>query len=283
MASRTKLLSQLDLALKRPARRRPLIQPQCPSWQHSRCASRSTSANAAKYRRKDQATGQKSKKKQRSTFVQYDLANADQFSLCDAMRYIRAFEVGRPPTSAKYEVHVKMRTQKSGPTIRNRIQLPHPVKTDVRICVICPPDSKYAQDAKKAGASLVGEDSVLEAIKDGRIEILGPKGLMPSTKTGTVVKEVGPSVKSMIGGAAYRERLGVVRVAIGQLGFNPEEMQRNIKAFIANLKKDMALMSDNIQKDIHEVVLSSTNSPGFSLNGEFAGPTSPSTKELSTL
>ncbi|KAF2235964.1 ribosomal protein L1 [Viridothelium virens] len=306
MASRTKLLSQLDLALTRPSRPRRSLQPQCLSWQQLRCASRSTSANAAKYRRKDQGSGQKSKKKkkQRSTFVQYDLANADQFSLCDAMRYIRAFEVGRPPMSAKYEVHVKMRTQKSGPTIRNRMQLPHPVKTDVRICVICPPDSKHAQDAKKAGASVVGEDSVLEAIKDGRIEfdrcichadslqklnkanvgrILGPKGLMPSAKTGTVVKEAGSSVKSMVGGAAYREKLGVVRVAIGQLGFNPEEMQRNIKAFIGNIKKDMGLMSDNIQKEIHEVVLSSTNSPGFSLNGEFSSPTSPSTKELSTL
>ena len=168
-----------------------------------------------------------------------------------------------------------MRTQKSGPTIRNRMQLPHPVRTDVRICVICPPDSKHAEDAKKAGAAVVGEDSVLDAVKDGRIEfdrclchadsvqklnkagvgrILGPRGLMPSAKTGTVVKDVGSSVKSMIGGATYRERLGVLRMAIGQLGFTPEEMQRNIRAFIDNVKKDMTLLSENIQKEIHEVV-----------------------------
>ena len=168
-----------------------------------------------------------------------------------------------------------MRTQKSGPTIRNRMQLPHPVRSDVRVCVICPPESKHAEDAKKAGAAIVGEDSVLEAIKSGRIEFdrcichadslpkltkagvgrrLGPRGLMPSAKAGTVVKDVGPTVKSMIGGAAYRERLGVLRMAIGQLGFTPEEMQRNIRALIENIKKDMATMSESIQKEIHEVV-----------------------------
>ena len=122
---------------------------------------------------------------------------------------------------------------------------------------------------------MVGEDNILDAVKDGRIEfdrclchvdslqkvnksgvgrILGPRGLMPSEKVGTVVKTVGPAVRSMVGGSAYRERLGVLRMAIGQLGFTPEEMQKNIRAFIDNVKKDMALISENIQKDIHEVV-----------------------------
>src|SRR4051812_5029010 len=70
--------------------------------------------------------------------------------------YIRAFEVGRPPTSVKYEMHVKLKSLKNGPVVRNRLRLPHPVKTDIRICVICPPDSKYAASAKAAGATLVG-------------------------------------------------------------------------------------------------------------------------------
>ncbi len=190
-------------------------------------------------------------------------------------RYIRAFEVGRPPTSSKYEMHLKLRTLKNGPVVRNRLRLPHPVKTDLRICVICPSDSKHAQAAKNAGATLVGEEEIFEAVKSGRIEfdrcicqtdslqklnkaglgrVLGPKGLMPSAKTGTVVKDVGASVKEMVGGSEYRERLGVVRMAVGQLGFTPEEMQRNIKAFVENVKKDMAQLSDKISKEIHEVV-----------------------------
>ena len=190
-------------------------------------------------------------------------------------RYIRAFEVGRPPTSSKYEVHVSLRTQKNGPVVRNRIRLPHAVDTSQRICVICPPDSPAAAAAVKAGATLVGEETIFDAVKDGRIEfercichtdslpklnkaglgrILGPKGLMPSTKTGTVSRDVAAAVRDMVGGSEYRERVGVVRMAIGQLGFTPEEVQRNIRTFMDGLKKDIALLSDRIGKDIHEVV-----------------------------
>jgi large subunit ribosomal protein L1 len=219
-------------------------------------------------------------------------------------RYIRAFEVGQKPTSVKYEMAIRFKSPKNGPVVRNRLRLPHPVRTDIRICVICPPDSKYAEAAKAAGASLVGEDDIFEAVKDGRIEfdrcicqtdsldkmnkaglgrVLGPRGLMPSTKLGTVVKDPAAVLKDLIGGAEYRERLGVVRMAIGQLGFTPEEMQRNIKVFIEAVKKDMAQLSDKINKEFAEVVLSSTNAPGFPLNGEFRSPGSSITpRDMST-
>jgi large subunit ribosomal protein L1 len=234
-------------------------------------------------------------------------------------RYIRAFEVGRNPTSSKYEVHVRLRTLKNGPVVRNRLRLPHPVKTDIRICVIAAPDSKAAEEARAAGAVLVGEDDVFAQIKEGIIEFdrcichadslqkmnkaglgrqLGPKGLMPSTKTGTVVTQVGASVRNMVGGSEYRERLGVIRMAVGQLGFTPEELQRNVKAFMDMVKKDISAMSDRINKEIHEVVselldisvgslannrqvLSSTNAPGFTLSGDYRGPNSIAPKELS--
>jgi large subunit ribosomal protein L1 len=225
-------------------------------------------------------------------------------SFTDFYRYIRAFEVGQKPTSVKYEMAIKFKSLKNGPVVRNRLRLPHPVKTDIRICVICPADSIYAEQAKKAGATLVGEEEIFEAVKDGKIEfdrcicqtdsldkmnkaglgrILGPRGLMPSTKLGTVVKDPALVMKDLIGGAEYRERLGVVRMAIGQLGFTPEEMQTNIKTFIDAVKKDMAQLSDKINKELAEVVLSSTNSPGFPLNGDFRAADSPITsKDLST-
>ena len=72
-------------------------------------------------------------------------------------------------------------------------------------------------------------------------------------------------------------------MAVGQLGFTPEEMQRNIKAFIEAVKKDMANLSDKINKELAEVVLSSTNAPGFPLNGEFRSLDSEITpRDLST-
>jgi len=197
-----------------------------------------------------------------------------------------------------------MRTQKSGPVVRNRLRLPHPVDTSLRICVICPPGSKHEKAARAAGAVLVGEEEVFEAVKAGKIEfercicqqdslqalnkaglgrILGPRGLMPSAKVGTVVKDVGTAVRDMAGGSEYRERVGVVRMAVGQLGFTPEEMQRNVRAFLESVRRDCAALSDRAVKEVHEVVLSSTNAPGFSLSGDFRGPDSLPTGALSTL
>jgi large subunit ribosomal protein L1 len=199
---------------------------------------------------------------------------------------------------------LKLKSLKNGPVLRNRLRLPHPVTTDLRICVICPPNSKHAEAARAAGATLVGEEDIFEAVKDGKIEFdrcicqtdslvkmnkaglgknLGPRQLMPSAKTGTVVKNVGAAVSELVGGAEYRERLGVVRMAIGQLGFTPEQLQRNIKVFVEAVKKDMAQIRDKINKELAEVVLSSTNGPGLTLNGEFMSSNSVvRPKDLST-
>lgn len=132
-----------------------------------------------------------------------------------------------------------------------------------------------AAAAIKAGATLVGEENVFEAIKSGKLDFercichldsqnkllaanlgryLGPKGLMPSQKTKTIVRDVPAAMKSLVGGSEYKEKLGVVRLAIGQLGFTPEQMQTNIKTFISALKDDLAQLSDNVHKEIHEVV-----------------------------
>lgn len=242
-----------------------------PAYQTIRCATTSKAQPAKK-------------KKARNTFRQYDLRKTEQFALVDAMRYIRAFEVGRNPSSSKYEVHIRLRSLKNGPAVRNRLRLPHTVKTDLRICVICPADSKMGQEARAAGATLVGEDEIFTQIMSGNIEfdrcichidslskmnkaglgrLLGPKGLMPSTKTGTVVTNVGPVVRNMVGGSEYRERLGVVRMAVGQLGFTPTEMQENIKAFITALKKDMANLKGGLVKEIHEVVSAHAHEPAL--------------------
>ena len=159
--------------------------------------------------------------------------------------------------------------------VRNRLRLPHPVKTDLRICVIAAPGSKAAAEAREAGAAIVGEDEVFERVREGEIDfdrcichsqsitklnksglgrLLGPKGLMPSMKTGTVVSNVGSAVRDMVGASEYRERMGVVRMAVGQLKYTPEELQTNIVAFMTSVKKDMAQMNDRISKEIHEVV-----------------------------
>ncbi|KAI1615640.1 50S ribosomal protein L1 [Exophiala viscosa] len=241
---------------------------------------------------KDKSTKEKMKrrKKKHQFYKQYDLKEMQQFTLCEAMRYIKAMEVTRDPEVPKYDIQIKLRTKKDGPIIRNQIRLPYAVKTDIKVAVICPPDSAAAKQAREAGAYLVGEEEIFQRIKDGKIDfdrclavpaslpklakeglprILGPRGLMPSVKLGTVVEKPGPAVGNMLGGSMYRERSGVVRMAVGRLTFTPEQLRDNVKAYISAVKKDATALSDQILKDIAEVVLSSTNTPGFSLNGEF--------------
>lgn len=77
---------------------------------------------------------------------------------------------------------------------------------------------------------------------------------MPSTKMGTVTRDLKGVMKDMVGASEYREKFGVVRLAIGQLRFTPEEMQKNIRFFMEGVKRDFAALSDKVSKEIHEVV-----------------------------
>jgi len=190
----------------------------------------------------------------------------------------------------KYDIAVKLRTVKNGPMVRNRIRLPHPVKTDIRVGVICPEDSPIAVEARQLGAVAVGEESLFASIREGKIpfnrlichadseaalkkanlgKILGPRGMMPSQKMKTITGNVRNTMRELVGADEYRERAGVVRMAVGQLGFTPQMLADNIKAMMKHVKNDIAALEDEIDKKIEEVVLHSTNGPGFSLDSTF--------------
>lgn len=132
----------------------------------------------------------------------------------------------------------------------------------------------------------MGTETVFEDIRNGRIEfdrlvahedylaslmnsgiarILGPLHLMPSARTQTVTKDVASAVERMKASTKYAENKGVVRMAIGKVAFTPEQLSENIKVLMETIKKDL----EKFGKEILEVVLSSTNGPGFSLTGRF--------------
>ncbi|KAK2074157.1 hypothetical protein P8C59_008385 [Phyllachora maydis] len=230
------------------------------------------------------------KKRTYKFFRSYDLSGQKQYSL-----YLRACEVGRPSMEVKYELAVKLRTHKNGPVVRDRIRLPHPVKTDTKVAVICPENGSVAAEARALGAVAAGQESLISQIQEGNItfnrlichtsseipfmranlgKILGPKGLMPSLKTKTITNNIRDLMRELVGSDEYRERNGVVRLAVGQLGFTPEMLAENIKSFVARIKSDMGKIDEQYAKSIDEVVLSSTKGPGFSLNGGF-NPTDP--------
>ncbi|KAI1159700.1 50S ribosomal protein L1 [Nemania serpens] len=257
-------------------------------------ATRTGPSMQARARAREKVKLKKKRKQQR--FKEYKYATPskeEQFSLCDAMRYLRAAEVGRPPSSVTYEIALKVRTVKNAPVLRARIRLPYPVKNDTRIAVICKENSGAMHEARNAGAVAYGEaslfavikanpnklpfnrlichvDSELALKKAGLGRILGPKGLMPSLKTNTITRSVVSLMHDMAGAENYRERIGAVRVPIGNIQFTPKMLADNIKVLIASAKEKVIALEDRAKKDLIEVVLSSTNGPGFTLNGAFA-------------
>ena len=205
-------------------------------------------------------------------------------------RVLRASEVGQPPASVKYEIHINLKTARNGPVIKNSIRLPHPVQSDWQIAVICPEGSDVATAATAAGAVAVGEETLFEAIRTEKIDfdrlicyegsekalnkaglgkILGPKGLMPSKRMKTIVSDVTKSIRDSAGAADYRERQGVIRMAIGQLGYTPDQLKANVQALLKKIKSECAEISEESSKEVHEVVLSTTQGPALSLNGKF--------------
>jgi len=235
---------------------------------------------------------QKKKRALPKDFKRHRIEKTDfpQFSLCEALRVLRAYEVGQPPGLVKYEIHIHLKTLRNGPVIKSTIRLPNPVQSEWQIAVICPEGSEIANAATAAGAKAVGEESLFEAIRQGNIEfdrllchessakalqkaglgkILGPKGLMPSERMRTITKDVVRSIRDSAGSVEYREKQGAVRLAIGQLGHTPEQLKANIEAIIAKVKSQCAELSEDVPKEIHEVILSTTHGPGISLNGKF--------------
>lgn len=150
-------------------------------------------------------------------------------------------------------------------------------------------------DARAGGAVAFGEDSLFELIransnklpfnrlichvesepalkKAGLGRILGPKNLMPSLKTNTITKSVKSLMHEMVGAEVYREKVGAIRMPIGNILFTPKQLSENVKTLVGAVKENITNLEDKVKKDLIEVVLTSSNGPGFSLNGNF-GPT----------
>ena len=217
------------------------------------------------------------------------------------VRVLRAYEVGQLST-VKYELHIHLKTSRNGPVIKSSIRLPNPVQSEWQIAVIAPENTPMATAAAAAGAKAVGEESLFNAIKAGNINfdklicfegseaklnaarlgpILGPKGLMPSAKTKTIVKDPVKAIFDSTGSVDYKERLGNIRLAVGQIGHSPEQLRSNIEAVVAQIKKECATISEEQPKEVHEIIISSTNSPiSFSLNGKFKDEDSKTTPAM---
>lgn len=180
-------------------------------------------------------------------------------------------------------VNLGVDAKKSDQVVRGATTLPHGTGSDVRVAVFAQGDN--AEKAKAAGADIVGMEDLAEQVKGGNLDfdvviaepaamrvvgqlgtILGPRGLMPNPKTGTVTPDVETAVQNAKAGQVrYRiDKNGIIHGAIGKLTFEPSALKENLEALIADLKKGKPSAAKGIY--LKKMTLSSTMGPGLSLD-----------------
>jgi large subunit ribosomal protein L1 len=161
--------------------------------------------------------------------------------------------------------------------------LPNGTGKEVRVLALCTPDAEA--EAKAAGADYVGLDEYIEKIKGGWTDVdviitmpsimgkigalgrvLGPRGLMPNPKSGTVTNEVGKAVKEVKQGKIdfKVDKFGIVHTSVGKVSFTPQQIMENAKVFVETLIKLKPASSKGVY--VKSIYLSSTMSPGIKID-----------------
>ncbi|WP_283391036.1 50S ribosomal protein L1 [Millionella massiliensis] len=185
--------------------------------------------------------------------------------------------------SVDIDVRLGVDPRKANQMVRGVVTLPHGTGKTVRVLVLCTPDKEA--EAQAAGADFVGLEEYVEKIKGGWTDvdviictpnvmakvgalgrILGPRGLMPNPKTGTVTMEVGKAVSEVKAGKIdfKVDKFGIVHTSIGKVSFEPKKIEENAKEFLRTiLKLKPAAAKGTYVKSIY---LSTTMSPGLQID-----------------
>ena len=178
------------------------------------------------------------------------------YSLKEAASLVKEITFTKFDASLDIDVRLGVDPRKANQMVRGVVSLPHGTGKEVRVLVLCTPDAEAA--AKEAGADYVGLDEYIEKIKGGWTDIdviitmpsimgkigalgrvLGPRGLMPNPKSGTVTMDVAKAVKEVKQGKIdfKVDKSGIVHTSIGKVSFDAEKIRDNAKEFIATLNK----------------------------------------------
>ncbi|ORX57443.1 ribosomal protein L1 [Hesseltinella vesiculosa] len=216
--------------------------------------------------------------------------NPDAVDVPEAVRVLQAMEVGHP--THKIEAHIQCKIEKSTPLIRGSVVLPKNIKQEATILVFA--TGKLADEARAAGAKFVGGEELVEQVQKGELQfdkcistpqmfpavtkiarILGPKGLMPTVKKGTVTEEIADTVKSAKGSFDFKgDKFGVLHTSIGKIDFDAVDIENNLKVILEELRAFGK--ANNLKSIIQNVHLSSTRGPGVAIaNGQRAFSTTP--------
>jgi large subunit ribosomal protein L1 len=202
------------------------------------------------------------------------------YTLEEAVQVLSSLPAAKFKESLDIAVNLGVDPRKSDQVVRGATTLPAGTGKTVRVAVFA--QGAQAEAAKAAGADIVGFDDLAESIQGGDLNfdvviaapdamrvvgklgtILGPRGLMPNPKVGTVTPDVANAVKNAKSGQArYRvDKAGMIHAAIGQIGFEASAVRQNVETLIADLKKLKPATSKGVY--IKKITLSSTMGPGL--------------------
>jgi large subunit ribosomal protein L1 len=193
-------------------------------------------------------------KNQKAVLAKYDKNKV--YSLQEACALLKDITYTKFDASVEITTNLGVDPRKANQMIRGVVTLPNGTGKVVRVLVLCTPDKE--SEAKAAGADYVGLDEYITKIKEGWTDvdviictpsvmakvgqigrILGPRGLMPNPKTGTVTMEVGNAVKEVKAGKIdfKVDKTGIIHAAIGKVSFTPEQIAENAKTFVSAVLK----------------------------------------------
>ncbi|MDR1583195.1 MAG: 50S ribosomal protein L1 [Prevotellaceae bacterium] len=206
-----------------------------------------------------------------------------QYKLSEATKLLKEISYTKFDASVDVAVRLGVDPRKADQMVRGVVTLPHGTGKVTRVLVLCTPDKE--KEATDAGADYVGLDDYIEKIKNGWTDvdvivatpsvmakigavgrILGPRGLMPNPKTGTVTMDVGKAVQEVKAGKIdFRvDKTGIVHSGIGKLSFSDENITANVKEFIDTVIKLKPRAAKGTY--IKSIYLSSTMSMGLAID-----------------
>ena len=202
------------------------------------------------------------------------------YAIDDALTLIKELSTVKFPETVDVAINLGIDPRKSDQIVRGATTLPHGSGKQVRVCVFA--QGEAAESAKAAGAELVGMDELADDIKSGNMDfdvviaspdamrvvgmlgkVLGPRGLMPNPKSGTVTPDVASAVSNAKAGQVrFRaDKNGIVHGGIGIVGFEATALKENLEALMADLHKAKPASAKGIY--VKKVTLSSTMGPGL--------------------
>jgi len=203
-----------------------------------------------------------------------------QYNVEEAAKLVKEVTATKFDASVDVDVRLGVDPRKANQMVRGVVTLPHGTGKETRVLVMCTPDKE--EEAKAAGADYVGLDEFIEKIKGGWTDvdviitmpsvmakvgalgrILGPRGLMPNPKSGTVTMDIAKAVNEVKAGKIdfKVDRYGIVHTSIGKVSFTEEKIVENVKEFIGTIMKLKPSSAKGTY--VKSISLSSTMSPGI--------------------